>query len=362
MTKRIKTKRTFATVPLTLIADRRLGLRQLRTLLALFVHWNPKRTENKNQVWPARRTITRWTGYSESKISTLTTELEKLGWLEKKGNGGMSRAVRYTLNPEMVGTEASIFLEAITGQDDEGRGPDDNEDREDDSSYEGDSSGDSGVTDNGTQESSNREPNGAQNEDGQRTHDEVRKKKREESCARDKLARSLVNDFLSIFSGLGHGVPQRYSAHKYKGWSEDFLQLIDDGVDLNLFGPLYKWLLERNPLRQFPFCITTPTDLREKWLKVFAAAGKDLGWAFSLDEPPAVIRAVSQINYIRAILPTVVKDDLGQCSYEDELSVLLDILAAGCLRRVKIGRACGVSEDELMSFIANGGTKSPIRR
>ncbi len=91
MTTSSKTAR-WAKVPELIIRDDRLTCRQLRVLLALLLHKG-----KDSLVWPSRSTLAELTGFSENRISSITTDLEALGWLEKHGNGGRNRATRYRL-------------------------------------------------------------------------------------------------------------------------------------------------------------------------------------------------------------------------------------------------------------------------
>lgn len=83
----------FAIVPIEVATDRRLTLEQTRVLIALFSF----RSKNTDTVWPSRAAISERTGMHPSNISTATTALMALGWLEKVGDGGRSKATRYTI-------------------------------------------------------------------------------------------------------------------------------------------------------------------------------------------------------------------------------------------------------------------------
>lgn len=84
---------TFALVPLEVIQDRRLTLEQTRVLISLFSF----RNRSTNTVWPSRKTISERTGMHPSNISAATTALVSFGWLVKEGDGGRSKATRYTI-------------------------------------------------------------------------------------------------------------------------------------------------------------------------------------------------------------------------------------------------------------------------
>lgn len=90
-------KGTFAMVPLAVAQDRRLTLEQTRVLIALYSF----RNKRSDIVWPSRALIAERTGMHPSNISSATTALVALGWVKKTGDGGLSRAARYTLcDPE----------------------------------------------------------------------------------------------------------------------------------------------------------------------------------------------------------------------------------------------------------------------
>lgn len=91
----------FALIPIEVALDRRLTQRQMRVLIALFSF----RGKNTNTVWPSRASIASRTNMDETRISVATTDLVKLGWLLKVGEGGHSKATRYTLCvPEIEAT------------------------------------------------------------------------------------------------------------------------------------------------------------------------------------------------------------------------------------------------------------------
>lgn len=89
----------FSIVPLEVVLDKRLTLEQTRVLIALFSF----RNKVTNTVWPSRAAIAERTGMHPSNISAATTALVALGWLQKVGLGGHSKATRYTLcAPDLV--------------------------------------------------------------------------------------------------------------------------------------------------------------------------------------------------------------------------------------------------------------------
>ena len=98
-------KYLFAPIPLEVLADRRLKLRLLRVLLVLFKYVNRK-GQDGSIAWPSRKLISAWTGYPVKVISRVTSELQRLGWLRKIGNGGCSRSARYVLATGIPGSAA----------------------------------------------------------------------------------------------------------------------------------------------------------------------------------------------------------------------------------------------------------------
>lgn len=91
--------RRYARVPLSVIADRRLTHRELRVLMALIACWSKK----SDTVFPRRQTLSEMTGIAVSHISAATGCLVKLGYIEKTGRGGYSKATRYRLlTPALV--------------------------------------------------------------------------------------------------------------------------------------------------------------------------------------------------------------------------------------------------------------------
>lgn len=99
----------FSILPIEVLKDTRLTLRDLRVLLALHAF--------KNQVgrcWPSRGLLAALTGLPEARISVATTRLVALGWVAKEGRGGRSQACRYRLGvPETV-TESVTVTDSVT--------------------------------------------------------------------------------------------------------------------------------------------------------------------------------------------------------------------------------------------------------
>lgn len=94
----------FAIVPIEVCEDHRLTLEQMRVLVALLSF----RGKNTDCVWPKRKQISeRCGGMNISNISTATTALERLGWLEKVGSGGHSKSSEYRIKvPDLASVVA----------------------------------------------------------------------------------------------------------------------------------------------------------------------------------------------------------------------------------------------------------------
>lgn len=88
----------FAVVPVEVIQDRRLTLEQMRVLIALMSF----RNKAGDTVWPSRAAIAELTGMHTANISSATSALVNLGWLEKDGKGGYSKSTRYTIKVPAV--------------------------------------------------------------------------------------------------------------------------------------------------------------------------------------------------------------------------------------------------------------------
>ena len=65
-------------VPVEVALDQRLSKTHLRVLISLLSF----RSRNSDTVFPARYELAARTGLAETKISTATSELEALGWLQ----------------------------------------------------------------------------------------------------------------------------------------------------------------------------------------------------------------------------------------------------------------------------------------
>ncbi len=96
----------FSIVPIEILKDRRLTLWQMRVLIALLSF----RGKNTDVVWPHRETLAeRCGGMHLSNLSKTTTELCKLGWLFKEGNGGKSRSARYKVTvPDFIADSTTV--------------------------------------------------------------------------------------------------------------------------------------------------------------------------------------------------------------------------------------------------------------
>ena len=103
------TQTPFGIVPVEVAMDQRLTLQQMRVLIALYTF----RNRNTEMAHPTREEIRERTGMALSKISTATSDLERLGWLTKVGNGGRSQATRYRVHvPETV-TEQETVTDSV---------------------------------------------------------------------------------------------------------------------------------------------------------------------------------------------------------------------------------------------------------
>ncbi len=94
---------TFAIVPIEACADDRLSKIQMRVLIALCSFRNREHEE----VWPSRATLSSRCGYSEQTISRATTDLCRLGWLQKSGRGGYSRPCAYRITPPNLSPQST---------------------------------------------------------------------------------------------------------------------------------------------------------------------------------------------------------------------------------------------------------------
>jgi hypothetical protein len=94
----------FCILPIEVLRDTRLTLRDLRVLIALHAFKDPA-----GRCWPSRGLLAALTALPERRITNVTTRLAALGWLSKEGNGGRSRACRYRLGvPETVAKTVTV--------------------------------------------------------------------------------------------------------------------------------------------------------------------------------------------------------------------------------------------------------------
>lgn len=320
-------KYLFAPVPFEVLADRRLKLRRLRVLLVLFKYVNRK-SQDGNIAWPSRKLISAWTGYPVKVISRVTSDLQRLGWLRKVGHGGCSRSARYMLVTSLPGSVAEAIVKQMTKR---SRNNDEGVEYTEvacDGATTAETStgqiGDGGDPEPGTQRSSNRVSASPQNEEGQGTDGiDQRKKRKEEVCARDRLARTLVDFFISSFSGLGLGVATDCIASQRAAWCEDLLALIDDGVSPNDIFKVIDWLLNENRERdhdgaKHPFVVHSPTDLRKKWSKLYEAAANDRGWLRTLEGTPECVRVRNMRRYVEYLFGVSVDEaEVGDMGEDD---------------------------------------------
>lgn len=90
----------YARVPIEVAADRRLTLIQTRVLIALLSHQN----KSGQSVFPKRNALSEITGYTPSKVSNATSDLERLGWLRKVVNRGRRNCNEYEITVPELGT------------------------------------------------------------------------------------------------------------------------------------------------------------------------------------------------------------------------------------------------------------------
>jgi hypothetical protein len=98
-------------VPVAAASDGRLGKNDLRVLIALLAH-----ADKCGMCHPKRETISQMTQIRKQTVSNITTNLVRLGWLEKKGKGGFSQASRYrvTVPKACTVTDESTVPEPCT--------------------------------------------------------------------------------------------------------------------------------------------------------------------------------------------------------------------------------------------------------
>lgn len=94
----------FSIVPVEVAFDSRLNFRHVRVLIALLSF----RNRNTGLMCPSRKMISARCQLPLDRISLITTELVKLGWITKSGNGGKSSSCCYVLTvPDFVTEQLS---------------------------------------------------------------------------------------------------------------------------------------------------------------------------------------------------------------------------------------------------------------
>jgi hypothetical protein len=101
----------FAMIPLAAIADNRLTLRMLKTFAAICSF---RKSADDFSVQAGRDEIAKHCGLHPSIISTATTELERIGWLEKKGIGGRSMKTTYRITPPETVAQSETVTDSET--------------------------------------------------------------------------------------------------------------------------------------------------------------------------------------------------------------------------------------------------------
>ena len=97
-------------LPFSVACDDRLTKRHIRVLLALYSY----RNRDTNLAWPSRKSLSRITGYDESRISVITGELVKLGWLVKDEKPGVGCEYRITVPPHLPDERRELDDEPVT--------------------------------------------------------------------------------------------------------------------------------------------------------------------------------------------------------------------------------------------------------
>lgn len=78
-----------------------LTLRELKVLIALFSF----RNKDTNLCYPSRKKLAERTGFSQNRISEISTDLQKKGFIKKTGNGGRSSPTHYQITLPKPGSE-----------------------------------------------------------------------------------------------------------------------------------------------------------------------------------------------------------------------------------------------------------------
>lgn len=89
----------FAKMPVEAFTDHRLTLKQIRVLGAILTF-----ADRDGVAHPKALQIAERCGMLERHVSTITTQLAELGWLEKTGNGGKSTPAQYRVTPPDLGS------------------------------------------------------------------------------------------------------------------------------------------------------------------------------------------------------------------------------------------------------------------
>lgn len=94
-------------MPIEAIKDYRLRPNEFKVLISLYSYADPD-----GKCFPKRANIAELTGINQSRVSRITTRLERLGWLRKEGSGGRSRACKYHL--KTVSDFDTVLTETVT--------------------------------------------------------------------------------------------------------------------------------------------------------------------------------------------------------------------------------------------------------
>ena len=293
----------FAVVPMEMARDRRLKTRHHAVLLALYLHYNAK---TNKPVYPSRRRLSELTGLHLSTVSAVTSELVALGWITKSGKGGFCKSTRYSLNiaptPRPVAADASVAPQATLAKE------------------AIQSPRHSGDTPSSPLSRLDLFASLATRKEQSKGTEEW-KNFQEEVSAREKLARGLVEYFISSFQGLGTVTIPKDTSPVWKKWEDEFLSLLDAGAMYREIKTAISWLVDENRRRtEFRFIVTDPAELRKKWPKLLDAVSKDRADDILnfIDETPAETRIRRQKAYAFDLIFTVPTDD-----YEHEEDIAL---------------------------------------
>lgn len=95
-----------------MLRDKNITPRLLRVLLALYTF-----ADQNGNCYPKRAALSDMCGMREAEISRATTDLQRLGWLTKTGNGGRNTPARYRLHPPQTVQDSCTVSEPQTVQD-----------------------------------------------------------------------------------------------------------------------------------------------------------------------------------------------------------------------------------------------------